>query len=60
MLQKIAWEVRCRIMGKGKFKGNVENVAVCNNWGISHHIVLESAAVLYISWSLYRLIGLFV
>ena len=39
MLPKFVWEGRCRIMEKGKFKGNEENVVVCNNWGISHHIL---------------------
>jgi hypothetical protein len=29
VLQKIVSEVRFRIMGKGKIKGNEENVAVC-------------------------------
>jgi hypothetical protein len=34
MLHKICWEVRTRIMWKGKFKGNGENVAICASWDI--------------------------
>lgn len=39
LLQKICWEVRTRIAGKGKFKENEENVAICNNWGISLNVL---------------------
>jgi hypothetical protein len=29
MVQRISWEVRSRIMWKGKFKSSGENAAVC-------------------------------
>lgn len=34
LLQKICWEMRTRIIGKGKFKKNEENEAICNSWSI--------------------------
>lgn len=40
MLQKICWEVRTRIMEKGKFKKNDENVAICNRWSIPSSILI--------------------
>lgn len=37
MLQKIGWVVRNRVMGKGEFKENDENVAIGSKWGISQN-----------------------
>jgi hypothetical protein len=39
MLQDIAWAVRHKIFGKGKFKSD-ENAAICNNWGIYQNVLL--------------------
>jgi len=40
LLQKIWWEVRARIVGKGSVEGSAENVALCNNWGISVKVLV--------------------
>ena len=39
ILQKIYWEIRTRIAGKGKFKENEENMTICNNWAISLNVL---------------------
>lgn len=45
LLQKICWEVRNRIVSKGKFKASAVNFALCSNWGISHKILSWSCCV---------------
>jgi len=34
ILQKIKWEVRIRLMGKGSFRRTKGNGKICCNWGI--------------------------
>lgn len=40
MVQRISWEVRSRIMWKGKFKSSGENVALCANWDIPIRVLI--------------------
>lgn len=39
ILQRIQFEVRTRVLGKGKFKRNPSNLELCCNWGF-HNCVL--------------------
>jgi superfamily II helicase len=40
LLQKIKGDVRCRVMGKGKFKRTKGNESICCNWGIDVQILI--------------------
>jgi hypothetical protein len=40
ILQRLFWEVRTRVVVKGRFKKCSENVAICRNWGINVEVVL--------------------
>jgi hypothetical protein len=40
ILRAIFWEVRFRILGKGKFKKNKENEALCAVWNIDSSIMV--------------------
>jgi len=37
--QKIKWEVRVRLMGKGSFRRTKGNEKICCNWGIDQKIL---------------------
>lgn len=34
ILHNIVWEVRARIMAKGRFKKKNENLEICSGWGL--------------------------
>lgn len=34
ILQRIFWEVRSKVLGKGRLKKTLENMAICWNWSI--------------------------
>lgn len=40
MIQKICWEVRTKIIWKGQFNGNGENMALCANWDIPTSVLI--------------------
>jgi hypothetical protein len=35
LMQRIVWDVRSQIRGKGKFRENDLNVEICSKWGYS-------------------------
>lgn len=40
LLQKIKWEVRLRVVGKGRFKRTEGNERLCCIWGIDPQILV--------------------
>jgi hypothetical protein len=40
ILKKIIWEVRTRILGKGRYQRNVENVTLCRNWNMDEELLV--------------------
>lgn len=41
LLQKIKWDVRVRLMGKGKLRKTKGNVDICYRWGIDPNILVQ-------------------
>jgi hypothetical protein len=39
ILQSIIWEVRIRIMAKGRFEKTNENLEICCSWGLPDKIL---------------------
>ena len=50
VLQKICWELRSRIVGKGKFKATNENVAICSSWVSLKMLCINGYWCLLIEW----------
>lgn len=44
LVQKIRWEVRTRLMSKGRFPRSKENDELCKNWDLLENI-LEAESV---------------
>lgn len=40
ILMQIKWEVRARILAKGRFCRNYENLLLCNSWGLTDNILV--------------------
>jgi len=40
LMQKIFWEVRTRVLGKGRFKKITENMDLCRNWSTKEEILV--------------------
>jgi hypothetical protein len=40
LMKLIIWEVRSRILGRGRFKGSHENAMLCQNWNIPLEVLV--------------------
>lgn len=40
ILQTFIWEVKARILERGRLRKKVKNVGICCNWGINENILV--------------------
>lgn len=40
VLWQVKWEIRSRVIAKGRFRKTSENIVLCNNWDIVDHIIV--------------------